>query len=339
MIAHQYFTDDRWNKSDYIYTFETGSKIEFFSADQPDKVRGPRRDRLFINECNNIPYAVFDQLEVRTNDVVFLDWNPTNEFWFYDKVKNRNDCESIILTYKDNQALPESIKEAIEQRKLNRAWWRVYGEGQLGEIEARIYKNWQIIDEVPPEARLERYGVDYGYSNAPTAMLAVYYYNGAYVLDEIDYQKELSNKQIADTLKLQKSALVIADSAEPKSIDEIKLYGVSIFPSQKGPGSVLRGIQAVQAQKIFITKRSVNTIKEYRNYMWLTDKDGRVVNEEDPRCENHAMSAIRYAIGSLYLYPEELPILETTKKRSSEFAPRGEFNQLEPYQKSRFHYD
>lgn len=161
MQEHSYFKDSSWNKTDYTYTFETGSKIEFFSADQPSKVRGPRRDRLFINEANNIPYEAFDQLEVRTKDFIFLDWNPTNEFWWYTEVEpNRNDWEKIILTYKDNEALSQEIRQSIEQRKTRKGWWQVYGLGQLGEVEGKIYRDWQIVDEIPHEARLEVRGLD-----------------------------------------------------------------------------------------------------------------------------------------------------------------------------------
>ena len=151
-----YFKDQRWNKTDYTYTFETGSKIEFFSVDQPGKVRGPRRDRLFINEANNISYDTFDQLEVRTKEFIFLDWNPVSEFWYYDKVANREDVEHLILTYKDNEALDKRIIEAIELRRERKGWGKVYGEGQLGEVEGKIYPDWQIVDEVPHYARLER---------------------------------------------------------------------------------------------------------------------------------------------------------------------------------------
>jgi phage terminase large subunit len=299
MEQHRYFKEDRWNKTDFIYTFETGSKIEFFSADQPSKTRGPRRDRLFINEANNVPYEAFDQLEVRTKDYIFLDWNPTTEFWFYDKVQGvRDDVDHLIITYRDNEALDPAIVASIEQRKANKAWWQVYGEGQLGEIETRIYTSWAIIDEIPEEARLERYGLDFGYTNDPTAIVAIYYHNGRYIWDEITYQNGLSNKMIADILIQQPKALVIADSAEPKSIDELKSYKIKVLPANKGPGSVLQGIQNVQAQWISVTKRSVNIIKEYRNYLWITDKDGRVINEPID-IYNHAMDAGRYAMESL----------------------------------------
>lgn len=306
MEQHGYFKPDRWNKTDYTYTFETGSKIEFFSADQPSKVRGPRRDRLFINEANNVPYEAFDQLEVRTREYVYLDWNPTTEFWFYDQVQvARDDVDHLIITYRDNEALDEAIVRSIEQRKTNKAWWQVYGEGQLGEIETRIYTGWSIVDDVPTEARLERYGLDFGYSNDPTAIVAIYYLNGRYIWDEITYQKGLSNKMIADILLQQPKARIVADSAEPKSIDELKSYKLTVVAANKGPGSVLQGIQNVQQQWISVTKRSVNIIKEYRNYVWITDKDGKILNEPLD-IYNHTMDAGRYAMESLR--PNKKPV-------------------------------
>lgn len=301
---HNYYKDERWNRTDYVYTFETGSKIEFFSADQPGKVRGPRRDVLFINEANNISYETYTQLEVRTKRVIWLDWNPVNEFWYYTEIAPTMEHDFITLTYKDNEALDENIVQAIESRRSNKNWWKVYGEGQLGEVEGKIYKDWQTIDEIPHEARLERYGLDFGYSNDPTAIVAVYKYNGGFIIDEIAYQKGLSNKQIADILVNQPKALVIADSAEPKSIDEIASYGVPILPSLKGQGSVLKNIQYVQDQRISVTKPSLNVLKEYRNYLWQTDKDGKIINEPEVVFK-HSMDAVAYAINSTNPEPDQ----------------------------------
>lgn len=299
MQEHNYYKDDRWNRSDFTYTFETGSKIEFFSADQPDKVRGPRRDRLFINEANNIPYNAFDQLEVRTKQFIFLDWNPTNEFWYYSEVANRDDVDFITLTYKDNEALDTEIVKSIEQRKNNKQWWRVYGEGKLGEVEGKIYTNWKIIDEIPHEARLERRGLDFGYSNDPTALIDIYKYNNGYILDEQLCRKGMHNKQIADLiLNLpQPNTIVVADSAEPKSIDEIASYGVPIIGAIKGQGSVSQGIDFVQQQQISMTKRSINLIKAYRNYMWEVDKDGKILNKPS-HLWSDTMDAVRYGLSS-----------------------------------------
>lgn len=290
-----YFKDLLWNKTDYIYSFETGSSIEFFSVDQPAKVRGPRRNILFINEANNIPYEAFDQLEIRTKDEIWLDWNPTNEFWFYTEIKGKREYDFITLTYKDNEALEQSIVDSIESHKLNKNWWKVYGLGELSDIEGKIYSDWQIIDDIPHEARLERYGLDFGYSNDPAVIVAIYFYNGGYILDEITYQIGLNNKQLSDIIKELPSAMVKADSAEPKSIDEIKLYGVNIVPVTKGKDSVRQGIDYVCSQRISMTKRSLNIIKEYRNYMWQTDRDGKIINEPE-HAFSHSMDAIRYGL-------------------------------------------
>ena len=305
---HKYWNESRWSATDSIYTFETGSKIEFFSADNPDKLRGGRRDRLFLNEANNMSLDVFDQLEVRTKEFVFLDWNPTNEFWFYtDILGKREDLDFITLTYKDNEALSREIIESIESRKNRKSWWQVYGLGQLGEVEGKIYKDWQIIDDIPHEARLERYGLDFGYSNDPTAICAIYRYNGGFIIDEVAFQKGLSNKQIADILNNKDKALVIADSAEPKSIDEISSYGVLIQGATKGQGSVSQGIQFVQSQRISLTKRSTNYIKAYRNYLWKTDRDGKILNEPDHFLSD-AMDSIRYGLSSYHPIIEKRPM-------------------------------
>lgn len=300
MEAQRYYRDDRWSKTEYTYTFETGSKIEFFSADQPGKVHGPRRDVLFLNEANNVPYEIFDQLRVRTRKTIWIDYNPTNEYWYYTEIAPNYEHDFITLTYKDNEALDPSIVADIESHQHNKHWWKVYGLGQLGDVESRIYTNWRIIDEIPHEARLERRGLDFGYTNDPSAIVDVYYYNGGYIWDERLYRKGMANKQLADFLnQLEKSStLVCADSAEPKSIDEIRSYGVSILPAQKGQGSLLQGIQYVQAQPVSLTKRSVNLIKEYRNYLWATDNDGRIINEPEPG-NDHALDAGRYAMEGL----------------------------------------
>lgn len=294
---HNYYKSDSWNRSDYIYTFETGSKIEFFSADQASKVRGPRRHVLFLNEANNVSYETYTQLEVRTSKIIWCDWNPINEFWFYTEVIPHVDHDFLTLTYKDNEALAPSIVQSIESRKANKNWWLVYGEGKLGEVEGKIYRDWQLIDSVPHEARLERYGLDFGYTNDPTAIVATYKYNGGFILDEITYQKGLSNKQIADIFSNIPKALVMADSAEPKSIDEIVGYGIGVLPAKKGQGSVMQGIQFVQDQRISVTKRSLNILKEYRNYMWKSDKEGKIINVPSD-IFNHQMDAIRYSLDS-----------------------------------------
>ena len=299
MQSNGYWDENSWNESKHVYTYQDKSFIEFISFDKFGKAHGPRRDVLFINEANNLPWNIVDQLIVRTRDVIWMDWNPTNEFWFYTEMQGkRDDVDFLTLTYLDNEALEETARKEIEGHRNNKSWWKVYGLGELGEVEGRIYTGWKMIDEIPHEARLERYGMDFGYSSDPTAIVAVYYWNGAYILDEILYQKGLSNKQIADTLLNLKQVLTIADSAEPKSIAEIKSFGVNIVPCLKGKDSIRHGIKLVQDQQILFTKRSVNLLKEYRNYLWELD----INNIPLPVPEeiwNHCMDAVRYAFGSL----------------------------------------
>jgi phage terminase large subunit len=296
MRSHEYWSDDAWEKSNSIYTFPNGSQFEFFSVDQGDKLRGARRDRLFINEANNVSFEAFEQLEVRTREFIMMDWNPSSSFFYYEEIKpKRDDWEELTLTYLDNEALDPNIVKSIESRRNRRGWWQVYGLGQLGEVEGRIYKDWAVIDALPHEAKLLRYGLDFGYTNDPTAIIGLYSYNGGYIIDEICFQKGLSNRQIYEIIKAEnRNALVVADSSEPKSIDEIKSYGISIVGARKGKDSVRNGIAFVQDQRISVTKRSTSVLNEYRNYLWETDQDGKVLTSPEGGFD-HSMDAIRYA--------------------------------------------
>lgn len=311
ILSDQNAWDERtWNKTDSVHTIQDKHLLEFFSADNSDKVHGPERDFLFINEGQNIPWDIVNHLFVRTRKTIFIDFNPTREFWAHTELKNDPKALWIHSTYLDNPFLtPEQVAE-IERNRKNKTWWKIYGEGMIAESEGAIYRGWKQIDEIPHEARIERRGLDFGYTNDPTALLDIYYYNGGYILDEQIYQKGMSNKQIADVIvNLDRpQTLVVADSAEPKSIDEIRSYGVNIIPSNKGQGSVLQGIQFVQDQQISVTKRSLNIWKEYRNYLWEKDKkDGTIVNVPSP-IFNHLMDAGRYAMESLRPYEDdELP--------------------------------
>ncbi len=308
MGQHNYWKRDLWNESKHFYTFETGSVMEFFSADEWEKVKGPRRDRLFVNEASGITFQDFEQLEVRTNDEIWMDWNPDIEFWFYDKVLNNPDYKDIVdfitLTYLDNEGLPQNIRGSIERRKNNKSWWQVYGLCQLGEVESMIYKGWKFISEIPHEARLWRRWLDFGYTNDPTVIVDIYEYDSGFIIDEQLYQKGLSNKAIFDNVNnmVEPQTLIIADSAEPKSIDELSSYGLNIIGATKGPGSVYQGIQFVQALKISLTERSVRTIKAYKNHIFMIDKiTGKILNVPDD--SNHEwsnpMDAIRYGFNGV----------------------------------------
>lgn len=204
--------------------------------------------------------------------------------------------------------MPDSIRLEMEDDKEKRpSLYRHKWLGEPNSLERKIYTNWVILDGVPDGAKLERRGLDYGYTNDPTAIVDVYKYNGGYVLDERIFRKGMSNKQIADVLLGFDESLVVADSAEPKSNDEIKMYGINIVGSQKGQGSVNQGIQLIQGLQISVTKRSINLIKEYYNYLWMTDKDGKIINVPEPGYD-HCMDAARYAISSLNPYAK--PVVE-----------------------------
>lgn len=293
-----HWRDDRFNKSTLTFTFENGSYIEFFSADQPDKLRGSRRDVLFINECNNVDFDSYQQLAIRTRKFIFLDFNPTNEFWVDTELQNDRDAIKIILTYKDNSALSQTIVNEIEKAKEKAKtseywanWWKVYGEGQRGTLEGVIFSNWRQIDKVPDGAILLGCGLDFGYSNDPTALIEVYEWNGKRVVNELLYKTGLLNTDIARFIPL--GVPVYADSAEPKSIEEIKRAGIKkIMPVTKGADSINYGIQLMQGQDYLITKQSVNLIKELRGYCWDKDKTNKTLNK--PCGADHGIDGLRY---------------------------------------------
>lgn len=297
------YNPNNFNKSNLTYKFSNGSYIEFFSADQPDKLRGARRDILFINECNNVAFESYQQLAIRTKKFIYLDYNPTSEFWVHTELINDPNSDFVILTYKDNEALDQAIVREIEKAKEKAKssaywenWWRVYGLGEVGSLEGVIFTNWEQIDTIPKEAKYIGNGLDFGYSNDPTACIDFYEWNNKIIWDERIYQKGLLNSQIANLLK-PNNVLTVADSAEPKSIAEIRLHGINIIPAEKGKDSITFGINIIQEREFFVTSRSLNLIKELRGYTWKVDKTGKSLNLPIDEF-NHAIDASRY----FYMY-------------------------------------
>jgi len=290
--------ENQFNKSLLTYQFLNGSSFEFFSADDSSKLRGARRDVLYINECNNVTFESYNELAIRTKKAIYLDFNPANEFWVHTELKDEQDSDFLILTYKDNEALDNSIVQQIEKNRLKAEtsaywanWWRVYGLGEIGMLEGVIFSNWKTIDNLPKDAKLIGIGLDFGYTNDPTAIIEIYNYNGQRILNELKYQTGMLNSDIAK--ELPKHVPVYADSSEPKSIEEIKRYGITIKGVTKGKDSINYGIDVMQRQEYLVTSNSVNLIKELRAYCWDTDKQGTRLNKPIDT-NNHGIDALRY---------------------------------------------
>lgn len=294
--------DDRaWNRSDKIYTFSNGAIIEFFSADSSSRVHGPNRDRLFLNEAQNIKWEVARQLFVRTKGVILFDYNPTSPFWAHEEIKRRDRCESIHSTYLDNQYLTEEQIGEIEANKSDKNWWRVYGLGLVGQLDGLIYEV-QQIDELPEKSdgMIETFGLDFGFTNDPTVVLHALIDTRKRIvyLDELFYRRGLLNNDIARLFGQhnvpKRSIPIFADAAEPKSIAELALYGYNVKPCYKAT-KITEQIAFIQQYKLMITKRSIDTLKEARGYVWQKDKDDRPLNVPI-EINNHAMDALRYAV-------------------------------------------
>ena len=295
--TNRYF-DERFNKTLLRYEFANGSFIEFFSADDSSKLRGARRDILYINECNNVTFESYNELAIRTKKEIYLDFNPANEFWVHKELKGESDADFLILTYKDNEALDKSIIDQLEKNRLKAEtssywanWCRVYLDGEIGMLEGVIFSNWKSIDKLPAEAKLIGIGLDFGYTNDPTAAIEIYNYNGTRILNELVYRTGMLNSDIAKILP--KNVVVYADSSEPKSIDEIKRYGITIKGVTKGKDSINYGIDVMQQHEYLVTSQSTNLIKELRAYCWDVDKQGTRLNKPIDT-NNHAIDALRY---------------------------------------------
>ncbi len=307
------YNQNNFNKSNLTYKFTNGSYIEFFSADQPDKLRGARRDILFINECNNVTFESYQQLSIRTKKFIYLDYNPTNEFWVHNELMNDDNSDFVILTYKDNEALDPAIVKEIEKAKVKAEtsaywenWWKVYGLGEIGSLDGVIFNNWQPIDTIPKDARLIGYGLDFGYTNDPTAIIEVYKWNDKRILNEICYEKGLSNSQIAK--RITSKMPVYCDSAEPKSIAELKLHGLNAIAVSKGADSINYGISIIQENEYLVTSQSINFISELRKYAWDKDKKTGTTLNKPIDDFNHAIDGFRY---------HEMMTLGTLKKSTS----------------------
>ncbi|MCK5019557.1 MAG: terminase large subunit [Candidatus Peribacteraceae bacterium] len=289
--------NSRYNKTEHTYTFGEGI-IEFFGADEADKVRGPRRDILFINEGNNVPWETARGLDIRTAKFTFVDWNPVSEFWAHEYWIGQPENAFIHSTYLDAlDVLPPEVIANIESNKdKDPNWWNIYGLGLIGKVEGLVYPFFSQIDVLFDGDVF--YGLDFGYSNDPTSLVKCVIRGDALCCEELIYEKGLTNDAIAyrmGELGVQRFDEIFADSAEPKSIEEIYQHGFNIKPAPKGPGSVEYGHQKVRQYKQFWIKDSVNCIKEQRNFRYIEDKNGKLT-DKTTHTFSHGMDARRYGV-------------------------------------------
>ena len=293
--SYDLYREQYHNKSSSEY-YLNGNLVEFISIDQPDKIRGRKRNLLYINEANELFFEDWQQLIFRTDGKIILDYNPSDSFhWIYDKVIPRDDAEFFQTTYKDNPFLDQTIKQEIERlRDTDEDYWRIYGLGERGRSRATIFQ-FDIADE--PRGKVIAMGMDFGFTNDPTALVRVTEEGGNLYLEEMLYHTNLTNRDISDKLQdlgLTRYDEIWADSAEPKSIEELHRMGWNVKPTSKGKDSIMAGIDILKRYKIFVTKNSKNLIKELQNYKWQEDKNGNLLNRPIDSF-NHGIDAVRYA--------------------------------------------
>jgi phage terminase large subunit len=282
-----------YNKSDRIYYFVNGSIMEFKSYDDAQDAKSGKRDYLFINEANGITKDIFDELYIRTKRKTYLDYNPNTEFWVHYELIGKPNVELIISDHRHNPFLDDKIHEKIEAIDDSELW-KVYARGLTGKLEGVIFRDYNVISNVSTDAKLLGYGLDFGFTNDPSALIAVYSQSGELVLDELIYEKGLLNVKISDRMReLSVSGRIIADSAEPKSISELQGYGWNVEPASKGRDSIKQSINILKRYKLNVTQRSHNLKNELNNYKWKQNRDGRLENEPVDFL-NHSIDAVRY---------------------------------------------
>lgn len=312
MYDEHRWRDDCWLGNPMQYTFSNRSKIQFKSFDSEGKAKASgKREILFINEANHVQFPIADALMIRTTQEVWLDFNADSEFWGHTEVLKEPKTDFLKLTYLDNEAIPKGTLEKMLNRKAKAEqeerdgvkgywwnWWQVYGLGEIGSLQGVVFNNWKQVREIPIEARLLGYGLDFGYTNDPTTCVEVYKMDGEYYYKEILYSTGLTNNDISEILlPVVGSQMVYADSAEPKSIAELRRLGLNIVGAEKGRDSIMYGINKMQQNTFYVTQDSINLLKELRGYVWQTDKSGNKVNKPIDNY-NHLIDAIRYFLTS-----------------------------------------
>lgn len=298
------WADANFNKSEMIYTFPNGSFVEFFSTDQEQKLRGRKRDILFVNEANELSFVEWQQLAMRTAQFKILDYNPSfSEDHWINKLNEESGVYHFITTYRDNPFLEQTIIDEIESLQTkSTTLWQIYGLGKRAIVEGIVFPRIEQVAEFPDWCKSEFIGIDFGYTNDPTAIVKVGYAVNAddeecLFIDEICYRTRMTTGDICDALRPYRNMTIDAESADPRLIDEIHKSGARIYPVKKGTGSIEAGIARMQTFRIFVTARSLNVLKEFRNYTYAQDKEGRWLNIPID-AYNHAIDAVRYVVMS-----------------------------------------
>ena len=293
------YDEGNHNKSDHTYTLN-GNTFEFISLDQPQKKRGTKRHYLFCNEANELTWEDFFQLIVRTEEKVYIDFNPSDSHhWIYDKVLTRDDTTFIKSTYLDNPFLADELVNEIERlRDTDEEYWKIYGLGERGFSKAIIFPKVTIIGKVPEDATLISTGLDFGFTNDPSALIEVYEQEGSLIFNELIYERNLTNQDLSKRMAafgFDRRRAIFADSSEPKSIEEIYRLGYNIKPCVKGKDSINIGIDLLKRFNLKVTSKSTNLISEFNNYKWVEDKNGNMLNKPIDN-HNHAIDSLRYAV-------------------------------------------
>jgi phage terminase large subunit len=301
-----------YNKTDRVFEFHNGTLIEFRSYADAQDAKSGKRDYLFINEANGINWDIYTELAIRTRERIFIDYNPNYSFWVHEKLIGQSGVQLIISDHRHNPFLTAVEHDKIEALKLDdHELWKVYARGLTGKITGLVFDEWFICEAIPEGAKHLAAGLDFGFTNDETGCIEVYMQNGELWVDELLYQTGLTNTDIAKKLSeagLNKNIELIADSAEPKSIEELRRLGWNIKGAKKGPDSVKNSIDILRRYKINVTRRSVNLRKELGRYKWKVDRSGKPINEPVDTW-NHLIDPLRYiALAKLKIVNHKPPV-------------------------------
>jgi len=304
------------NKSEREFRFKNSSVMEFNSYDDAQDAKSGKRDHLFLNEANGIKKSIFDELEVRTTKQTFIDFNPTARFWAHD-MQGRDDVKWFDSTYLNNPFLEPSIRKKIEayeptpeniKNKTANEWrWMVYGLGKVGRLEGLVFRDFEVSTDWPEKYKWRVFGLDFGFTNSPTALVEIRYAHGNLYWKQHMYQTGLTNPDISEELTrlgFSDDELIVADSAEPKSIEELKRKNWYIEAAVKGKDSVNQGIDAIKRYPIIVDAGSKDLIEEFSSYQWKEDKDGKSTNKPIDSF-NHGIDAGRYGLSTRILNQRE----------------------------------